>query len=326
MYLQDCHWWHHPMICHFSLVHLLVLLVNHEVFASLFLFGAQISGCHSATLRLHVAWPRWEAWFTTCFPDIGILLWWVKNERRLRFSYCMSRNVYYEMLYFFCCCCCSCSCCCFDCARAKCSTRRIALGSEEGFGCRCRFSGCCRCRCCFLLSLAAEDETSKELQKLNIGPVPSKGVFDSVLFDVLGVYNSISLPFIVIVVNHGTLQLPNPRSHKVSFSWRLCVWAKFGVGRSLIVGHCLKHSCMITHNGSKKQNLAGERQSHGKYHHIEPSAANRIFIYLKMLNVFYLEHYLKPVMILHIWAEQKLTIEGKTKTNDKLIHHILTSI
>lgn len=41
---------------------LVVLLVNHEVFAGLFLFGAQISGCHSATLRLHVAWPRWEAW------------------------------------------------------------------------------------------------------------------------------------------------------------------------------------------------------------------------------------------------------------------------
>ena len=35
--------------------------VNHEVFAGLFLFGAQISGCHSATLRLHVAGPRWEA-------------------------------------------------------------------------------------------------------------------------------------------------------------------------------------------------------------------------------------------------------------------------
>lgn len=128
--------------------------------------------------------------------------------------------------YFFCCCCCSCSCCCFDCAHAKCSTRRIALGSEEGFACGCRFSGCCRCRCCFLLSLAAEDETSKELQKLNIGPVPSKGVFDWVLFDVLGVYNSISLPF--FVVNHGTLQLLNPRSHKVSFSWRLCVWAMLG--------------------------------------------------------------------------------------------------
>lgn len=52
----------------FSLSHFLVLLVNHEVFAGLFLFGAQISGCHSATLRLHVAGPRWEAWKPDMFP------------------------------------------------------------------------------------------------------------------------------------------------------------------------------------------------------------------------------------------------------------------
>lgn len=57
-----------------SLVHLVVLLVNHEVFAGLFLFGAQISGCHSATLRLHAAGPRWEAWETRhVSQDIGIL-------------------------------------------------------------------------------------------------------------------------------------------------------------------------------------------------------------------------------------------------------------
>lgn len=46
-----------------------------------------------------------------------------------------------------------------------------------------------------LLSLAAEDETSKELQKLNIGPAPSKGGFDSVVFDVLDVHSSTSMPY-----------------------------------------------------------------------------------------------------------------------------------
>ncbi len=106
----------------------------HEVFAGLFLFGAQISGCHSATLRLHVTWPGREAWLMTSFP---------LRKYNIMLCYGMPRNVYNVACYvLFRCCCRCCSCCCsFDCAHAKPPPNALCP-----FACRCRCCFCCRWR------------------------------------------------------------------------------------------------------------------------------------------------------------------------------------